>query len=198
MSDSAASWNCAKQAESLTLCRSMVNSGAAPLAQEKDENGNEDRVASPSPFLAAGRLADTSIFEFFLGVWDQRFASNGGSNSDGDYPIHVACRDPHVSIQAIQLLVNHQTETVSAVDGKQDLMPFHFAAMWDASLEVIFYLLQYSPAALLLRNAAPVVPHPSLLAADDTSNSTTTAITAMMETFGNGNGPLKKKAKTTR
>jgi hypothetical protein len=32
---------------------------------------------------------------------------------------------------------------------EQGLLPFHFAAMWDASLDVIYYLLKHCPDALV-------------------------------------------------
>jgi hypothetical protein len=57
----------------------------------------------PPPFHASSRQSDTSIFEYFLGIWNERFASTRGKNGDGDYPIHVVCCDPYVSFQAIKV-----------------------------------------------------------------------------------------------
>jgi hypothetical protein len=48
----------------------------------------------------------TAILRFFLQHWYERFAaSSGGHDTNGDCPIDVLCRDKHVSIQAIKLMV---------------------------------------------------------------------------------------------
>jgi Ankyrin repeats (3 copies)/Ankyrin repeat len=175
--------------------------------EDEDENEGEDEVADEepdgvSPFVAAARQPDTSILEYFLGVWDERFASTGGKNSDGDYPIHVACCDPLVSIQAIQVLVNRDADSLAAVDGEEGLLPFHFAANWGASLDVIFYLLQHCPDALShVGNAAAAASAAvgqrqlSTLDGDHThgSASESTCTHDHLEVCG----PSSKKSKTT-
>jgi hypothetical protein len=130
------------------VCRLLVHYGADPFSEEGDENENENENHAASPFVAAARLSDTGIFEYFLTVWNERFASTAGKNGDGDYPLHVACCDPRVSLQAIQVLVNHQPDALAVVDGEEGILPFHFAANWGASLDVIFYLLQHCPDAI--------------------------------------------------
>jgi hypothetical protein len=109
------------------------------------------RSTTGSTLLAAGdHDNDTRIFEYFLDRWDERYAStsgagSGGKNFAGDYPIHVARCDPNVSLQAIQVLVNRRPDALATGDGEQGLLPLHFAAMWDARLDVIFFLLQQCP-----------------------------------------------------
>jgi hypothetical protein len=76
------------------------------------------------------------------------------------------CCDPLVSLQAMTLGVNRQSDTVSTVDGVHGLLPFHFAAMWDASLDVVYNLLKHCPHALHhLGNTS------SATSADSTSSS---------------------------
>jgi hypothetical protein len=130
------------EAENLDTCQLLVTVYCVdPFKQEKDEIDHDDgnETAAASPFLAAARLS--TIFEYLLGLWNERFASNDGKNSDGDYPLHVVCCDPLVSLQAITMLVKRHADAVATVDGEQGLLPFHFAANWGASLDVIFYLL---------------------------------------------------------
>jgi ankyrin repeat protein len=118
--DSRTSLYCAIRAENLAFCQQLVqqvNDGAADpfLQNDNDEDNDESNdvacddsfssyitPAASSPFVAAARLSDTAIFEYLLTVWNERFAvSNGGKNGDGDYPIHVVCCDPLVSLQAL-------------------------------------------------------------------------------------------------
>ena len=78
-----------------------------PFSQQQEEDadsssGEAAAAAAASPFLAASRPPNTAIFDHLLGVWDERFASsNGGKNSEGDYPIHVVCCDPLVSLDVL-------------------------------------------------------------------------------------------------
>jgi hypothetical protein len=175
-----------------------VHYGADPFSEEGDENENENEKHAASPFVAAARLSDTRIFEYFLTVWNERFASTGGKNGDGDYPLHVVCCDPCVSLQAIQVLVNRQADVLAMVDGEQGLLPYHFAANWGASLDVIFYLLQHCPNALShgSGNAAATGAHCQLTTAvGDTSGST--ADSSPESKCHDDGGQVKKKAKTT-
>jgi hypothetical protein len=144
------------------------------------------RLSSLLPGLRTRAFLNT-----FWGVWDERFTTSGGKNSDGDYPIHVACCDDQVSLQAIQLLVSRHAEALATVDGDEGLLPFHFAANWGASLDVIFYLLHHCPDALshvgnsAAASAAAVGPcpsSPSLPPVDTNSGSTNDG---MDETSGN-------------
>ena len=45
------------------------------------------------------------------------------------------------------VLVARQADVLALVDGEQGLLPFHFAANWGASLNVVYYLLQHCPDA---------------------------------------------------
>jgi hypothetical protein len=209
---------CAIRVENLAICQRLVqvHEVDAFLQNEHDhENESNDDYsddtssttpAASSPFVAAARLPDTTIFEYLLAVWNERFlVSNGGKNGDGDYPLHVACCDPFVSLQAVQLLVNRQPDALSTVDGEQGLLPLHFAAMWDASLDVIFVLLQHHPEALLsqhrsgndVTSSAAAAAAAAATASDEATNaSSTTTTTPTAAADGDTNGPRKKKAKT--
>jgi ankyrin repeat protein len=57
------------------------------------------------------------------------------------------CRDPQVSVQAIELLVK-QHAPQAATQNAQGLYPFQVAFESGARLDVIFYLLKHSPDAL--------------------------------------------------
>jgi hypothetical protein len=50
-----------------------------------------------------------------------------------------------MSFVAIQVLINRHADAMSAVDGEQGLLPFHFAANWGASLDVIFTCSNIAP-----------------------------------------------------
>jgi Ankyrin repeats (3 copies) len=115
----------------------------------------EENVGDCSPLVEAARKFDTtntSLFQYFLQVWDERFSSTGGKNVKGNHPLHVVCCDSQVSPEAIQLLVSRNAGAVSTVDGEQGLLPFHFAAFCGASLNVLFFLLQHCPDALWSHN----------------------------------------------
>jgi hypothetical protein len=208
--DSRSAMYVAIQAGNISLCQLLVREFHIDpfFLATYDENDDRDDETAASPFLAAARQPDTGIFEYFLELWDERFfSSNGGKNSDGKYPIHVICCDPRVSLQAIQLLVNRQAETVSIVDGEQSLLPFHFAAMCDTSLEVIFFLLRHCPNTVHHVGTAAV---PAVLDAGATNGSTFTvgeinhdnnddAARQGHDGFAAGCcGPVKKKAKMVR
>ena len=116
---------------------------------DDDDNDGIVETTAASPFLAAARRsACTNFLQSCLDIWNLRFISTDGLNCNGDYPIHLVCCDPHVSLKAIQLLVRHNPDALAKADGQEGLLPFHFAANWGASLDVIYYLLQHCPDAL--------------------------------------------------
>jgi hypothetical protein len=86
-------------------------------------------------------------------------------------------------------------------------LPFHFAADWGASLDVIFYLLQHCPDALCHHGGNDVAvavaatdarPCPSNFPAVGTSGSTNGTVETISDDNKqqNAHGPVKKKAKT--
>jgi hypothetical protein len=203
------------------VCRLFVQHGVDPFQQEEDDGTDDGSYCEPvqSPLPAAARRQNTSLLEDFLDVWHERFASTQrqGKNSDGDYPIHVICSDAHVSLDAIQVLVRCQSETVAMVDGREGLLPFHFAANWGASLNVIYYLVRHCPDALHHAGKATAAtatnvakssdPVPSLPGEPDSTRDTGTAAAASMSDIVRQTGqsvsenarvvgPVKKKAKT--
>jgi hypothetical protein len=122
--------------------------GSAIRTTNDDDVDPQEHV--PSPFQASARLEDTSILELFLKHWNDRFAANGGNDDNGDYPIHWLCSDAQVSLPAIQLVAASQPHTLTMVDGEESLYPFHFAAMWNAELDVIYTVLRHCPDAALV------------------------------------------------
>jgi ankyrin repeat protein len=156
------------QAGNEAACRLLTQHGIDPFLEKdndhENDRGNRDNHAhegkrghAPSPFHAAARLTDMAILRYFMQLWNERFAaSGGGRDTNGNSPLHALCRDKHVSIQAIQLLVQEFQANVaeqylpSAVhDGKPLHFPFHSAVMADASLNVLYYLLNHFPDAAL-------------------------------------------------
>jgi hypothetical protein len=98
---------CAIRAQHVTLCDILLREYQVdPFLQEEEDDEHEDAA---SPYLAAARLSDTIIFKYFLGVWDERFASTGGRNADGDYPLHVVCCDPLILLQTVMVLVSRNS-----------------------------------------------------------------------------------------
>jgi ankyrin repeat protein len=137
------------------ICQWLLEVGVDPF-KVGDCNApgvcDNDIICQRTPFQAAARLEDTSILELFLRQWDERFAAvNGGKDDNGDYPIHLLCCDPNVSLQAIQLVAERQPDTLTVMDGEESLFPFHFAAMWDAELDIIYTVLRHCPDAALIR-----------------------------------------------
>jgi hypothetical protein len=155
------------------LCRILaVDYQVDPFAQESNDKEHGDisaagldwsRPAASSPFLAAARLHDPAILQLFLQQWDERYntssvgnssaaaaAAAGIQNDNREYPIHLLCRDKYVSLQALGFLIveSDQADTLIIADAEQHLLPFVSAAVSDASLNVIFYLLQQCPDAL--------------------------------------------------
>jgi ankyrin repeat protein len=188
------SFHFAIRAGNLAICQLLVRDVQVdPFLQ-----GEDDDETVVSPFQAAARQSDTSILEDLMLLWDERFASTGGKNSDGDYPIHVVCCDPLVSLEAIMVLVNRHADALAMVDGEQGLLPFHIAANWSASLDVIFYLLQHCLDALRHGGNAGSAPlHPPSFSATGTGGRSPTG-TAETRSNDNKQHPLKKKAKTAR
>jgi hypothetical protein len=137
--------------ENLSLCQLLVHHGGNPFlprAEDKDEN---DDVAA-SPFLAASRHQDILMFAYFLDLWyDSSRCSTSRSKcaNNGDYPLHVICRDPHVSLQVIVLMAAHNAEAMSTLSSQEGLFPFQIASAANADLDNIFYLLHRCPDALL-------------------------------------------------
>jgi Ankyrin repeats (3 copies) len=153
-------WNCAIQLGNQPVCQLLVQYGADPFLDEGDEDDENEEHIPASPFQVAASLDDTSIFEYLLELWDARFSLTGGKNTNGAYPLHVVCCDPRVSLPAIKVLVHRHADVLVVGDVEQGLLPFHFAANWGASLDVIFYLLQHCPDVLrhIGGNTASVAP----------------------------------------
>jgi hypothetical protein len=77
------------------------------------------------------------IFAYFLDLW---YARNGaaGKNANGDYPLHVICRDPQVSLQVIFFMVARHFDTVTALSGQEEgLYPFQITAVANADLDAL-------------------------------------------------------------
>jgi ankyrin repeat protein len=152
------------------LCRVLVRQYQVdPFASQESNDerasamiGVENcvRASASSPFLAAARLPDTAILRFFLQLWDERYSSSAatsspaGRNDKGEYLIHVLCRDKHVCLQALELLIGEEcdqadTLIIASNNAKEEhFLPLVSAAMSDANLDIIFYLLQQCPDAL--------------------------------------------------
>jgi ankyrin repeat protein len=146
------------QAGNEAVCRLLVHQYqvdpfAAQESNERSVGENETArtAAASSPFLAAARLQDTAILKFFMQLWGEGYASSAGRNDNGEYPIHVLCRDKHLSLQALGLLMGEecdQADTLIIADAIEHFLPLLSAALSDASLDVIYYLLQQCPDAL--------------------------------------------------
>jgi ankyrin repeat protein len=142
------SMNYAIEKENKLICQWLADLGVDPFAEGSICTKDVEQHV-PSPFQVAARLEDMSILEFFLARWNERFAARGGRSDNGDYPIHLLCCDPMVSLSAIKLVAEHQAHTLTTVDGEEGLYPFHFAAMWDAELDIIYTVLRHCPEALV-------------------------------------------------
>jgi hypothetical protein len=173
--------------EDVCFCQLLVRHGANPFlpvpddlrdedSDENDDDEEEDRVAAAaSPFQAAARLYNILIFDYFLDLWNSKHcaATTRGRNASGDYPLHVICRDPHVSLQVILLMVARHADAVTTLSGQEHLLPFQIAAMANADLDVIFYLMKLCPDALRRFGLLPVADpvsignHTSSSGADD-------------------------------
>jgi ankyrin repeat protein len=140
-----------------SICHCLVELGADPFGVTCSNSTNSSPCCW-SPFQVAARLEDMSILRYFMGLWNVP-SNAGGKDSHGGSPIHVLCRFQHVSIQAIQLLVQEFEANVSkatvaaaaaAAGGAVEYahLPFHLAVMSDANLDVVFYLLRLHPDAL--------------------------------------------------
>jgi hypothetical protein len=187
-------WDCAiRQENNEAVCLLLVQFGADPLAEQ-------EHVV----FLAAARKSDrTSLFEYFLQVWDERFADNGGKNHhSGNYPIHVVCCAARVSLPAIQIFVHRHADALAVVDQKHGLYPFQLAAKYNASLDVIFCLLHHCPDAWSssssARNASTTAAA-LLPAADETTNTNSaargdTSSTGVTLRNNSASGPVRKKS----
>jgi ankyrin repeat protein len=156
--------------EDVSLCQSLVRHGADPFLLEPEDLGDyveagedeedPDPTAAASPFLAAVRLSDILIFDYFLDLWHNEhfLVTSQGRNASGDYPLHVICRDPYVSLQVIVLMVARHADAVMSLSGLEHLLPFQIASMANADLDVIFYLLKLCPHALCRLHPLAVMP----------------------------------------
>lgn len=84
-----------------SACRLLVQYGTDPFLQDggEDTNENEEHDRLSTPFQYAARLED--IADICL-ERRQEYLS-----SVGEYPIHVPCRYPQVSLHAVKLLLDH-------------------------------------------------------------------------------------------
>jgi hypothetical protein len=100
-----------------------------------------------SPFHTAARCqeGDTVMLEYLLEhCWLPRFnTTNNGVNDMGEFPIHAICRDKHVSLAAVQLLLMPGLALQAAEPNNDGLYPFQIATMSGASLDVVFTLYQH-------------------------------------------------------
>jgi ankyrin repeat protein len=143
----------------------------------QQDGDNHDRslsltlTSSTSPFQAAARLQGTAILQLFLQHWNKKHV--GGRDAEtGMYPIHVMASYQQVSLPAIQLLIegghrrpngqkaartnnaaghvttNNNSNALMTVDEKHGLFPFHFAALSDVNLDVLYCILKHYPDAL--------------------------------------------------
>jgi Ankyrin repeats (3 copies) len=131
------------------VCQLLLESGVDPFLS--------DESSSSSPFQVAARLQDTTILLLFLHNWNKQVGGN--RKNVGMSPIHVLASDKHVSLPAIQLIItggfgqagqddaNHDN-ALMVVDKKHGLYPFHFAALSDVKLDVLYCILKHYPDAL--------------------------------------------------
>jgi Ankyrin repeats (3 copies)/Ankyrin repeat len=128
------------------IFRLLLQYGVDPFRQQQQLDPNEHDDAdvhqhAPSPFLEAAATCgddDTGILESLLDLWDERFAANGGKNTNGDYAIHVLLRYPDICDPAVKLVVNRQAKYLSLKPG---FFPFGLAE--NARLDVIYFVLRY-------------------------------------------------------
>jgi hypothetical protein len=158
-------WNVAIRANQLALCQLMLLAAAANgdvgfggvdlFQQQQQVQGDEDHIGNDddddygvSPFHTAARQADTSILTLLLSFWQVRFAASGGNKNEyGEYPIHAICRDQHVSLEAVQLLLAMQAPL--ALAKHNGYFSFEIAAMSNASIDVIYTMFQHCTDAVL-------------------------------------------------
>ena len=141
------------------ICRLLIRHGADPFQQQRSpEACNHEQeviLPPPSPFHAAIRRKQTSILQLLLRRWDRSFAANGGKNEYGQLPIQVLCRYKHVSLPALELVLEraHDAAAVERRDddeqgGNRGHFPFYTAAQSDTSLDVVYRLVLHYPDAL--------------------------------------------------
>jgi hypothetical protein len=130
-------------------------------------------------------------------------------NINGDLPIHVLCRDAQVPLHAICFLLeqeqqeqqqqqtrdynhHHNSSGSSSMVATRSnntqhghYFPFRTAAMSDASLDVIFYLLQLWPDALV-----QLLPRPN----SSSGGSSSSSCRVDSEQHEIGEGPTKKES----
>jgi hypothetical protein len=68
-----------RQGDRRSACEALVQHGIDPI------EGYPEHASSP--FHVAAQQNDTTVLEFFLELWDQRYASHGGKNDDVDAPL---------------------------------------------------------------------------------------------------------------
>jgi hypothetical protein len=79
-------------------------------------------------FLTAAQQEDTTFFEFFIEHWNERFASSGGRDQNGDAPMDHLCRDPRVSMQAVKLMATKYGANIFMAAGDNGVPPFFVTA----------------------------------------------------------------------
>ena len=121
----------------VNIWRLFVQFGIDPFCRY--DGDDDDDGAASSPFHTAAQQTNTAVLEFFVALWNKRFACTGGRNSNGDAPIDIICRDPRVTITAVTLLV--QTFDANLSTTSQRSFPFQSAIKVNANLDVIYYLL---------------------------------------------------------
>jgi len=134
-------------------CRFLVERLGADPFHRKLRNKNY----SAFQWVAAGcgdGVLYREFLQFLLGQWDLRFHLTNGKDPNGDFPLHLACRDlTNLSIEAINIMLSHKSVALETVDGEEGFYPFQLVATRSAKLDFIYTLLRRYPAALNMRRS---------------------------------------------
>ena len=143
------------QASNKNLCFFLVQHHGVDPFQEGDGPVDGADGAS-SPFQAAARLGDLTIFEIFAKLWGSHFFTSDGVNDKGHFVLHELCGDARVSIPIIKLVLEQfHPESARFMVNKQGLYPFQAAAASGFSLDSIYLLLRTQPDLCVVESKRP-------------------------------------------
>jgi ankyrin repeat protein len=122
----------------LDVCRLLVERRPESLRRAASDGS--------LPLHACANRWEPSLekIQYFVGQYAEALAVK---DSDGSLPLHVALAQRKVSLEVAKFLVEQDPRSLRQKDGT-GLLPLHIAAVWHASLDVLYYLASKDPGSV--------------------------------------------------
>lgn len=128
--------DCQAPTEVFQICIALLEHGLLPTHQNLSQL-----------LFRASCLEDEAILQSILQFWANRHP--GGRDPQGDTALHVVCRNPQATLQAVQIALRQNPQSIDACDTQQGFIPIQSACLCSqGKLDVAYYLLRQKPNLL--------------------------------------------------